>query len=736
MGCPLDIPSGTVFSHNGIRIAFVEPVDDVVLRFVIEGTHDEYFREVDGIRVRFTVASLAQEFSEGRLRDFGTSEKTLSEWQGRYLGLDFSAIIAREPRVAIKYDIALSALKQRLPRNAALLQEFAQGFVSDSDNDAPSGRSVIRWMNNLQDHDQRIGALKNRSGRKKGFSPLPLIVDRQVHQSAALFYADEALKKMDCHALVTRAWEHLKTQGVEGIGKRAPSKTTVVNRINACESKETFGLKFGRHEADRHFLASGVSTSVTRPFQLAEMDGTEYEQICHFSEEVKIPAAKLKSIWIIDTASKFVYQSTPFAGPYRPEKGMEALLGALLPPVLNTETIKANPMLAFIFGRLGRLRVDNDRALLPPTAIANLANVITRVELARRYGPDEKPNIENFNGFLMRRLDGLPGTVLSARSRRKSIRRDPLAEASITIAEFCRIVEELRLEWNDTGHAALGGRTPNEVMLEELAISKIRFSPPDEIRRQLARTASGVLTTDGVEFDKIRYRWNRTGVTKLLSENISGQKFASRLEGTARCDVWMRVYDWNLDFIEILDENNNEYVTLWSDDPDYTGFLSRYEHKFHKECVNSGRTGAQTADQKALRRGESLARARSDLISGQYSIAKKAAAVLECAEMRAKAGNLQNDPDLSNFEHLLIATHIGARDRVDIPKGPSQSRGPKSASKRKLPMALDFDDPEWGAFDPPPKSNLQMLEIDDEEDLDGGIDWDDIDADDSTQGSK
>src|SRR5690606_16536424 len=39
---PLRIPPGTVLRHDGIRIVFVEEIDDYVLRFVIEGSEEEF----------------------------------------------------------------------------------------------------------------------------------------------------------------------------------------------------------------------------------------------------------------------------------------------------------------------------------------------------------------------------------------------------------------------------------------------------------------------------------------------------------------------------------------------------------------------------------------------------------------------------------------------------------------------------------------------------------------------
>lgn len=730
MASPLRIPPGTVLRHDGIRIVFVEEIDDYVLRFVIEGSEEEFLVAAgEDVRVRATVKWVLDEFAAGRLESLGTSEATLAEWRGRFLGLDRGACLAKQPRAVTKYDLALAAIIRGLPRNADVLETFADNFLPKKEP-RPSGRSIIRWMNNLQLHEERIGALCNRSGREKGRSQLPPIADRLVQQSVGLYFGVTALKKMDANALATTAWRMLKDQGVEGLGDKAPSKTTVVNRINKCENMETWISKWGPHDANRHFLASGESAVVKRPFDLVYIDGMEMEQVSLFTSEMPIPSNKLKVIQTIDAHSLFAFPSTPFAGPYRSEMGMNSLLGVLEPPVLDDETRAENPMHVLFFGRIGLLRGDNDKAIIPPSAIGNLAGVIRRVELAKKFGPDDKSPIENYIGFVKQRLDGEPGTVLSPRSRKRSIRRDPLAEAYHTRGDFARKYEGLRLEWNATGHEAIGWRTPNDVMLEHVMTYNVRFTKPGEVRRHLARTVIGVLTTDGVVFDDITYRFNRTGVTRLLSENLASQEFAKRLDGTARCEVWLRVYDWNLDFVEVLNESNNEFVTLWSDDPDYTEFLSRYEHRFHKDNQISGATGAQTAEEKALVRGRTLQRELSKLEQGSYGVAKKAAAVLECAEVRANARNIDGDPDLTNFEHFLIPTDVAGGDRADIPQGPSQSRAGRNGkdengedASSQPPMADD-----QGGLDPASPSDLHLLSQDEEDDPDEGINWDEVDG--------
>jgi hypothetical protein len=109
--------------------------------------------------------------------------------------------------------------------------------------------------------------------------------------------------------------------------------------------------------------------------------------------------------------------------------------------------------------------------------------------------------------------------------------------------------------------------------------------------------------------------------------------------------------------------------------------------------------------------------------SKPFSIAKTAAAVLECAEVRAQARNIQDDPDLTNFEHLLIETGVGGQERVDIPKGPSQARA-ENTEKKVASQQKEHPGPDWAALEPSPRSVQQMLDADQEEDLDDGVDWD------------
>ena len=215
----------------------------------------------------------------------------------------------------------------------------------------------------------------------------------------------------------------------------------------------------------------------------------------------------------------------------------------------------------------------------------------------------------------------------------------------------------------------------------------------------------------------------------MTGKPLSRPGLAARTRENCRLPNWRkcgRVYDWNLDFVEVLNEDANDFVPLWSDDPDYTAFLTRYEHSFYQSCVITGATGAKTAEERALLRGVSLHKAWEDLRNKPFGIAKKAAAVLECAEVRERARNLEDDPDLTDFSHILLESAVAGKDPAGVPVGPAQTREMKDAGRDEEEAEAPATpvEPDWGGLDPAPRTNQLMLEQDEEDDTDDGIDWD------------
>ncbi len=439
-------------------------------------------------------------------------------------------------------------------------------------------------MKKLTDAGGRIGALVSGSGREAGQSQLPDVVDRLVHKWALQYWQPSSefgrLETKDAAAgRVHQEWNELKERKVPFLGVEPPSAEAVRERINSLECYSTYASRHGLAAAARKFLAKGEPVEAGRPFERIYMDGTEYRHALFYSDEYQIPAAKLKGVMAMDCFSQFVFPFPVFAGPFRAEMGLRALRGVMTPPNLSDEAQEDDPSLGLMFGLPSDILLDRDRTLIAPGTIPQILAIVSTVELAQAYHSDAKSKLENFHKFVKRLIEYCPGQVLAPRHKYDP-GYDPIKEARVTRAQYADLIEQCRLQWNATAKEALGARSPNDLMRGYLAEHGPRLTDPGEIWRALSRTPSerSLLTTNGLEYEGIRYRWNRDGVNEVLSSNYHKTPFSKRIAGTAKVEVTIRVWDDDLDMIEVYDEKNHSYHRMYSTDPGYTSGLSLWEH--------------------------------------------------------------------------------------------------------------------------------------------------------------
>ena len=110
---------------------------------------------------------------------------------------------------------------------------------------------------------------------------------------------------------------------------------------------------------------------------------------------------------------------------------------------------------------------------------------------------------------------------------------------------------------------------------------------PTEIINMLASVPREpqILTTDGLVYDGIRYRFAPEQTTRALSANYHRTPHRFRLEGTAKTFVRIRCWEGNVDRIEVIDDDTGEGFSMWSTNPGYTGGLSRWEHHQYQEMT-------------------------------------------------------------------------------------------------------------------------------------------------------
>ena len=132
-----------------------------------------------------------------------------------------------------------------------------------------------------------------------------------------------------------------------------------------------------------------------------------------------------------------------------------------------------------------------------------------------------------------------------------------------------------------------------------------------DIRRVFANYPAepAVLTINGLTYDWVHYRHNQDGIGELIENNHRFTPFADRLEEDGKILVPIRCWDFDIDMIEVLDVTTGIYHPMWSTDPDYTGGLSRWEHRFYYKLLKARNGGS------AKQKGRIAAKAKQDRLA-------------------------------------------------------------------------------------------------------------------------
>lgn len=526
MSIPFYLPEGHVLRYQNRSIIFLEEVGDWILKFrYCDGDHEllTVGENASGGVGLPTVPWVLVQFRSGALADPGHVSASIK--LPRYAGLDQTACELIDPKCTWRFAWANRAISERIKRTEASAREWIA--KADGPGERPAARSLLRWMKKLTEAGGRIGALVSGSGREAGQSQLPDVVDRLVHKWALQYWQPSSefgrLETKDAAAgRVYQEWNELKRRKVPFLGAEPPSAEAVRKRINSLECYSTYASRHGLAAAARKFLAKGEPVEAGRPFERIYMDGTEYRHALFYSDEHQIPAAKLKGVMAMDCFSQFVFPFPVFAGPFRAEMGLRALRGVMTPPNLSDEAQEDDPSLGLMFGLPSDILLDRDRTLIAPGTIPQILAIVSTVELAQAYHSDAKSKLENFHKFVKRLIAHCPGQVLAPRHKYDP-GYDPIKEARVTRAQYADLIEQCRLQWNATAKEALGARSPNDLMRGYLAEHGPRLTDPGEIWRALSRTPRerSLLTNNGLEYEGIRYRWNRDGVNEVLSSNYN-----------------------------------------------------------------------------------------------------------------------------------------------------------------------------------------------------------------------
>ncbi|MHB9879006.1 hypothetical protein ACSMXM_05000 [Pacificimonas sp. ICDLI1SI03] len=228
---------------------------------------------------------------------------------------------------------------------------------------------------------------------------------------------------------------------------------------------------------------------------------------------------------------------------------------------------------------------------------------------------------------------------------------------------------------------------------------------PAEIARQLANVPRGafILTNDGLVYDHVRYRFNQSAIGTLLDNNHHRTPIRKRLQVNGKIEVSIRVWDGDIDKIEVLDPQTGEYHQMWSTDPEYTGGLSRWEHHLYRDLLKAeGRGGALQKNRiNAKSKQKVLMKYDQELHAMGFRERAKAVALMEAEERRQEtidaAASARMASTLTPDEFRSWEVAPGGEGREDIPAPPPQGRmGRRADIRHKAEHVPPERKPNWG----------------------------------------
>lgn len=685
---------------------FIELVDEQTRRPL------QYRDPETGEKQPFTLAILRDLYAIGKA-SFSSEPESATERQGRFATMDPHAIIDRDPKARWKANLAQRALQSGVKRTDRECRDFLEDHYGteqgDFDYPKPSPSTLRRWMSKLVKSRKDASVLASLAGRPKGRSQLDPVVDGLVHEAALYFWTRPRAQVMDAFSWLSDQIDRLPSKN-DGSIHLCPSKQTLYKRVDALRCYDTVKAKHGEREAERRYRGSGENLVVNDLLDVVLMDATTLEQTIVFDEDWKLPACKVRIVALMCARSHGIIGWHVYAGPNRGETSIEAVLDCLMPPIIDKDSLKSMPALGWMFGKPRGILPDNEKALIAPSTIDSFNELGIDVLLPPIEMPTAKAVLERFFRFLKQALAQIPGTIVDPKRAKETGYN--LVGPCITLPQLREIVGSVITQHNISPSKGLDGQSPALVWQR---LSNVRANPifedTDRARRILGRTVTVLLTRDGVEHNRIRYR-DRDLVTRLLDNMGHTQaKRGQRKDNSVTFEVKARIAPGNLDTIQIHDALADVWVTLPSTQPRYTANLSEWEHQEFTRCAAKRNEPFSSEKQRLESKVRTMRMIDEKAPALAFQQRRQMATLYQSQQVEKLVGRKFAIPaDLS--EEALARQEAAEQGRADAGvRAPSKGKPPKRPTGYG---GFQFD-PEAGAIDW------------DDVSMDHDNDWDDAD---------
>lgn len=605
------IAAGTLFEIDGRYVKIKKIHDHGVLEIVDQLTmvQIEIRSEISGERISPTLDWLRERYIAGEVRPVEPAEIAFKT-AGRTDLMDPERLLDRDPDARWRRGFIARAYESKTPRTDSDLgtwinEEFGR-HPDDNGRTRPSGSTLKRWIRNwLKSQGSEWNMIFVR-GRRRRTSQLDPRADRIADDCALWYWASPQESKRNAwfRAKVTiRDYNANLKQGEAPL--KNFSEQTMRNRIDRFKCYDTVKAKHGKKHAEKLFKGAGEGLNAASPLEIALMDATVLEQVIVFDEDWQLPACRIRIVALMDLFTNAILGYHVYPGPDRAETSIEAVLNAVAPPGVPDESRAQCPTLDWIMGKPSAILPDNAKTLIGPSTMPSFEEAGITIMMPPVETPTAKAKLERWFSTLKARIRGLPGTIIDPK-RAVELEYDPVAEACLTLPQLRKIIDGQVAAYNSEPQKALDNRSPVQIWeayTRKHAIPVIQDQA--KLRRILGRTDTALLTRNGIE--KNRLRWRDGEKVRLLLSNLANTASArQRASGDIVVTVKIRWNPGNLDTIQVFDEVDGSWTELPSTSPMYTKNLSEWEHEVYQRCAKRRKEAFETQENMLVSRENTL----------------------------------------------------------------------------------------------------------------------------------
>ncbi|WP_159602397.1 DDE-type integrase/transposase/recombinase [Hydrogenophaga sp. PBL-H3] len=375
-------------------------------------------------------------------------------------------------------------------------------------------------------------------------------------------------------------------EGLSGESKiSTPAKATVYRWLKDLNHAVVLRAREGKEASERQMRGTMQGLRVNRILERYEIDHTPVDVLV----VCKLTRMVLGRPWltlVIDRKSRMIagfYLSFHAPSAY---SVLYALRMAILP---KDDLLKAIPGLHNPWPVRGLPRLiatDNGMDLHSHALETFCMDAAIELLFCGVAHPEMKGAIERLFGTLSRDLfHTLPGTVFASIDQRGDYPSGDLAALDLDTLTMI-LVKWIVDKYHCTPHRGLGGNTPLYSWQEDEASTSIDLPAyPRQLDVMVGQSANRTAFKYGIEYDCIRYN--------------SDALLSFREEKKKSPIVEIRVYEHDVSFIDVLDENLGEFIRVPAVDQAYCQGLTRHVHLMVRQEVNR-RFGNQWQQQQLL----------------------------------------------------------------------------------------------------------------------------------------